>query len=161
MDGIRLKISGTLTGPLEELKEELPNAERRALYRAAYFLRDKIRQSLISSLPKAAERNPKYIDTLADAVGFTKVDGASLVVNAMGNRKPKSGTYRTRFFEDDTRDRYQKTYRGVKLKKKRYLGHITGTKFFSSAVQANQNAAVEKMREVISEYVKETFDNNQ
>ena len=52
MDGIRLKISGTLTGPLEELKEELPNAERRALYRAAYFLRDKIRQSLISSLPK-------------------------------------------------------------------------------------------------------------
>ena len=53
MDGITLKVEGTLTAPLEELREELPRAEKRALYRAAYFLRDKIRQSLSSSLPKA------------------------------------------------------------------------------------------------------------
>ena len=157
MDGISLKVSGTLLGPLEKMKEELPRAEKRALYRSAYFLRDKIRQSLVSSVPKAETHSPKYSDTLVDAVGFTKVDGASLNINAMGNRKKGSGTYRTRFFENDTKDRYQKTYRGIKLKKKRFLGHITGTKFFSNAVQANQSAAIELMREVINEYIQECY----
>lgn len=160
MDGISLKISGNLRGPLDEMREQLPRAEKKALYRAAYFLRDKIRQSLTSSLPKATNRNPKYSDTLIDAVGFTKVDGASLNINAMGNRKKTSGTYRTRFFENDTRDRYQKSYKGQKLKKKRFLGHITGTHFFRNAVEANQPAAIELMRGVISEFVQEIYDKN-
>ncbi len=158
MDSISLKVTGTLLGPLEELKQELPKAERRALYRAAYFLRDKIRQSLVSSLPKATQHNPKYSDTLVDAIGFTKVDGASLNINAMGNRKKTSGTYRTRFFEENTRDRYQKTYKGVRLKKKRFLGHITGTRFFNNAVEANQSAAVELMQDVINEYVTQIYN---
>lgn len=157
MDNISLKISGSLLGPLEELREELPRAEKRALYHAAYFLRDKIRQSLTSSLPKASVRNPKYSDTLVDAIGFTKVDGASLNVNAMGNRRSSSGTYRTRFFENDTRNRYQKTRNGVKLKKKKFLGHITGTHFFSNAITANQSQAINLMREVITQYVNDAY----
>lgn len=158
MEGITIRITGNLRGPLDEMREQLPRAEKRALYRAAYFLRDKIRQSLTSSLPKATNRNPKYSDTLIDAIGFTKVDGASLNINAMGNRKKTSGTYRTRFFENDTRDRYQKSYRGQKLKKKRFLGHITGTHFFKNAVEANQPAAIELMRGVISEFVQEIYN---
>lgn len=158
MDGISLKISGNLKGPLDEMREQLPRAEKRALYRAAYFLRDKIRQSLVSSLPKATQHNPKYSDTLVDAIGFTKVDGASLNINAMGNRKKTSGTYRTRFFEENTRERYQKTYKGVRLKKKRFLGHITGTRFFNNAVEANQSAAVELMQDVINEYVTQIYN---
>lgn len=157
MDGISFRISGSLLGPLEEMQKELPRAEKRALYRAAYYLRDKIRQSLVSSVPKAETHNPKYSDTLIDAVGFTKVDGASLNINAMGNRKKGSGTYRTRFFENDTKDRYQKTYRGIKLKKKRFLGHITGTHFFSNAVSQNESQAVNLMRDVITEYVRECY----
>ena len=158
MDEISFKVSGTLLGPLEKMKEELPKAERRALYRAAYFLRDKIRQSLTSSLPKATQPNPKYNDTLVDAVGFTRPDGASININAMGTNRKGSGAYRTRFFENDTRDRYQKTYRGVKLKKKRFLGHITGTHFFQNAVQQNQAQAVKMMEEVISKYVQQIYD---
>lgn len=157
-DGISLKISGSLLGPLEKMKEELPRAEKRALYRAAYFLRDKIRQTLVSSIPKAETHSPKYSDTLVDAVGFTKVDGASLNINAMGNRKKGSGTYRARFFENDTKDRYQKTYRGIKLKKKRFLGHITGTHFFSNAVSQNESQAINLMRDVITQYVQECYD---
>ena len=158
MDGISFRISGSLLGPLEQMQNELPRAEKRALYRAAYFLRDKIRQSLVSSVPKAETHSPKYSDTLVDAVGFTKVDGASININAMGSRKKGSGTYRTRFFENDTKDRYQKTYRGIKLKKKRFLGHITGTHFFSNAVSQNESQAVNLMRDVISEYVRECYN---
>lgn len=157
MDGISFRISGSLLGPLEKMREELPRAEKRALYHAAYFLRDKIRQSLISSIPKADSHNPKYSDTLIDAIGFTKVDGASLNINAMGNRRKNSGTFRTRFFENDTKDRYQKSYRGIKLKKKRFLGHITGTHFFSNAVSQNESQAINLMRDVITQYVQECY----
>lgn len=153
MDGITVKISGTLKGPLDELKKEIPIAEKRALYRAAYFLRDKIRESLSTKLPKANVRSEKYSDTLIDAIGFSKVDGASLNVNAMGNRKKRSGTYRTRFFEEGTVNRYQKKRNGVRLKKKKFIGRIKPLKFFSSAVDANKNVAVKLMEDVITQYV--------
>lgn len=159
MDGITLKIEGTLTAPLEELREELPRAEKRALYRAAYFFRDKIRQSLSSSLPKATQANPKYSDTLVDAVGFTRVDGASLNINAMGNRKKSSGTFRARFFEAGTKNRYQKTRHGIKLQKKKFIGKIKGTFFFHRAVAANETQAVKIMEDVISEYVNTAMNN--
>lgn len=155
MDGITLNITGTLLGPLEKMKEDLPQVEKRALYHAAYYLKEKIQQSLLSSIPKANQKNQKYNDTLIDAVGFTHVDGASLNINAMGSRKPGSGTYRTRFFEENTKDRYQKTFNGVNRKKKKFVGHITGTGFFRNAASANEATAVELMRQVISEYIQE------
>ena len=157
MDDIKVKMTGTLTGPLKQMQEEIPIAEKRALYRAAYFLRDKIRQSLTSNVPKATQPNPRYNDTLVDAVGFSKVDGASVNVNALGAGRKGSGAFRARFFEKDTKDRYQKTYNGIKLKNKRFLGHITGTNFFSSAVDANEAAVVQIMQDVLGEFVQETF----
>jgi len=156
-DGITVKITGNLKGPLDQMREDLPRAEKRALYRAAYTLRDKLRQALESEMPKATHRNPKFSDTLVDAIGFSRVDGASVNVNAIGIRKKGSGTYRTRFFENDTKDRYQKTYKGQKLKKKRFLGHITGNHFFRNTVQSNEQLITSTIREVIAKYVQESF----
>lgn len=157
MDGITLSIRGSFKGNFDEIAKEMPNIEKRALYKAAYFLRDKIQQSLISAVPKATQKNPKYIDTLVDAVGFSRVDGASTVINAMGTRKTGSGTYRTRFFEDGTRERFHKKRNGIRLKKKKSVGKITATKFFASAVNANKQAAIDIMRDTITEYVQESF----
>lgn len=157
MDGITLSIRGSFKGNFDEIAKEMPNIEKRALYRAAYFLRDKIRESLISAVPKATQKNPKYIDTLVDAVGFSRVDGASTVINAMGTRKTGSGTYRTRFFEEGTVKRYHKKRNGVRLKKKKYIGFIKPTRFFASAVNANKQAAIDIMRDTITEYVQESF----
>ena len=153
MDGINLKITGTLTDTIDNLRDALPRAEKRALYRAAYFLRDKIRQSLVSAIPKATVRNPNYNDTLADAVRFTRVDGASLKVHALGTRASGSGTFRTRFFEAGTVERFHKQRNGIKLNKKKSVGHITATHFFQSAVDANRSAVTQIMEDVISEYV--------
>ena len=159
MDGIYFKISGSFKGNFDEVAKEMPTIEKRALYRAAYFFRDKIRQQLSTALPASTKRNPKYSDTLIDAVGFTKVDGASLVVNAMGTGKKGSGTYRTRFFEEGTVDRYQKKRNGIRLKRKKYIGHIKPYKFFQSAVSANESAAIKLMEDVIGEYVDTAFKN--
>ena len=160
MDGITFKISGTFKGAFEEVANQMPNIEKRALYHAAYFLRDEIRKTFKSKLPKADQRNPRYSDTLLDAVGFSKVDGASLNVNAMGNRKSSSGTYRARFFEAGTKDRYQKTRNGIRLKKKKFIGKIKPTNFFSSTVQVNRGMVASKMEEVIIPYIKQIFDKN-
>lgn len=158
MDGITLSVRGSFKGNFDEIAKEMPNIEKRALYKAAYFLRDKIRQSLISAVPKATQKNPKYNDTLVDAVGFSRVDGASTTINAMGNRKTGSGTFRTRFFEEGTVKRYHKKRNGIRLKKKKFIGRIKPTKFFTSAVQANRNAAVKMMEDVITEYVDTAFN---
>lgn len=153
MDTISVKVKGTLKGNFDEIVKELPKAETHALYKAAYFLRDRIRQKLASSLPASTKRSPKYNDTLIDAIGFTKVDGASLVVNALGTGKKGSGQYRTRFFEEGTVDRYQKKRNGVRLKKKHFLGHIKPLKFFHSTVDANEAAVVSIMQAEITKYV--------
>jgi HK97 gp10 family phage protein len=160
MDGITLSIRGSFKGNFDEISKEMPNIEKRALYKAAYFLRDKIQQSLISAVPKATQKNPKYIDTLVDAVGFSRVDGASTTINAMGTRKTGSGTYRTRFFEEGTVKRYHKKRNGIRLKKKKYIGFIKPTHFFSSAVNANKDAAVKLMEDVLTEYVDTAFKKN-
>ena len=160
MDGITLSIRGSFKGNFDEIAKEMPNIEKRALYKAAYFLREKIQQSLISAVPKATQKNPKYIDTLVDAVGFSRVDGASTTINAMGTRKTGSGTYRTRFFEEGTVKRYHKKRNGIKLKKKKYIGLIKPTHFFSSAVNANKDAAVKLMEDVLTEYVDTAFKKN-
>ena len=141
MDGITLSIRGSFKGNFDEIAKEMPNIEKRALYRAAY-------------------KNPKYIDTLVDAVGFSRVDGASTTINAMGTRKTGSGTYRTRFFEEGTVKRYHKKRNGIKLKKKKYIGFIKPTHFFSSAVNANKDAAVKLMEDVLTEYVDTAFKKN-
>lgn len=161
IDGISFKIKGSFIGAFEEISERMPRVEKYALYKAAAYLRDAVRKSIISNVPKSTIRNPKYNDTLADAARFTRVDGASLTVHALGTRQKGSGTFRTRFFETNTRERYQKTFRGVKLKKKRRLGHITGTNFFSSAIEANRTAAEQIMADVITKYVQEAFKNKQ
>lgn len=154
MDKIEVKITGTLTTKFEEAVREIPKMERLALYRAGFFLRDKIRQQLIKSVPKATTPNPRYNDTLVDAVGFTRPDGGSIIVNAMGLNRSGSGAFRARFFEGGTRDRYAKTRNGAKLKKKRFLSKIGPTHFFSNAVNANKAGVVSIIEDVIKKYVK-------
>lgn len=158
MDGIHVKITGTLKASFEKVKEEMPRVEARALYKAAYFLRDAVRTSLTTKVPKATVRNPRYNDTLVDAVGFTRVDGASLTVNALGSGRPGSGAYRARFFENDTKERFHKTRNGIPLKKKKSVGHITGTHFFADAVNANKANIEQIISDTISEETQKIFN---
>jgi hypothetical protein len=153
MDAITLKIEGDIIGKFDEALRELPEAEKHALYSAAAFLRDKGRESLISKLPKATQQNPKYKDTIADAVRFTKVDGATLKVHALGTQESGSGTYRARFFEEQTKDRYQKTWNGVKLKKKRFLGHVGPLHFFKPTMESNMGEAQNRMLRVMEKFL--------
>jgi len=132
-----------------------------AVLAGASVLQRSIRDALISKMPKATVRNPKYNDTLADAIMFSKPNKTfgSRVVHALGSSRSGSGTYRTRFFDKTTKDRYQKTYKGKKLKKKRYLGKVGGTFFFSTGLAAGREEAQSAMIAALEKKIQETFDN--
>ena len=84
-----------------------------------------------------------YDDKIEDAVRISKIDGdfgseLSQKVHVMGTRNKYSGTYRFRFLEKGTKQRYAKYYRDkngkrMALKKPRYLGRIQGRWFFKNA----------------------------
>ncbi len=110
------------------------------------------KNQLLSVLPKAKKQNPKYIDRLIDAVKVSKIDRDETgqlygKIHVMGTRKKGSGTYRARFFEDGTKERFAKTYKGKPLKKQRRLGKIEPTFYFKSStngLQSRVNDSIDK-----------------
>ena len=142
----------SVQGVLENIDspETINNIKRAVILAGSRSLLESIKQSVMSNVPKATVPNVKYKDVLLDAVLISKEkqDG-SRIVHAYGLRDSKSGTYRLRFFNKDTKDRYQKTYNGKKLKKKRFLGHITGTDFFNKGYQTGKSQALESMKNAI------------
>ena len=95
---------------------------RKAVQTAANKLRGDTKRIFKSSLPTARNRNPKYNDTLVDAVRKSKVEETSRgeissKVHIMGTRATGSGTYRARFFEKGTAQRHtRKGYNRGSLK---------------------------------------------
>lgn len=150
-------IEGDFEGTLYDMERELPGITKNALQSAALILRDATKSSLISKMPAATHKNEKYKDTLADAPRITKVDGSDIYVHILGTKEKGSRTFMTRFYENGTKKRYAKNYKGLKLKKKRYLGSLIGRGFFRSAVSANMNNALERLEYVFSKRLDNIF----
>ena len=105
-----------------------------------------------------------YIDDVVDAVMISKVDGTygeelSQRVHVMGTKKSGSQTYKFRFLEKGTKERYARHYRDSRgqlqnLKKPRYLGRIGGNWYFknaqSSILPNLQNIYMKKIDETIN-----------
>ena len=78
-------------------------------------------------------------DSILDAVLISKLqdrydEDLYIKVHVMGNGKPGSKTFRFRFLEKGTKDRYARTYKGKQLNKQRYLGRIQPRRYFVNAV---------------------------
>jgi hypothetical protein len=144
-------ITGDLNHGINWLQENGKRYFQSALYRAANIIKTQAISNLSSSLPASGNHNPKYNDTLQDAIRFTHTEGDEIIVHTMGTRESGSGTYRTRFFELGSKadQRYQKSFKGVPLKKKRYVGKLPSLKFFSSAVASEASKAIQSMEQVI------------
>ena len=152
IDGIQK--TGDLTKSLSWLEENGPKFFKAALYAGAAVLKKTTKNNLSSALPAATHHNPRYSDTLMDAVRNSKTEGDVITVHILGTRQSTSGTYRTRFFEKGTKRRYQKSYRGIKLKKKRYLGKLEPLNFFSSAISSSQGDIAQAMTNVMDNFMR-------
>lgn len=119
---------------------EMTKACRRALRAGAKALQTQTIANF-NALGLKKTGSGKYSDNLVDAIRIKKFSNEydeelSTGVHIMGTRAKTSGTYRTRFFEKGTADRYQDNIRGTQLKKPRYIGRIHATNFFKAANDA-------------------------
>ena len=67
-----VQISGDILRGIGWLESEAPRYFKRALTRGAIVLKNKTRQNLQSVLPASSNHNPKYNDTLQDAIDWFK-----------------------------------------------------------------------------------------
>lgn len=144
-DGIELTI--------EEMKKEMPNVEKSMLFRGAHIIKQRAQEQFVRVLPNATKQSQKYNDTLVDAVKVGHLNGGTITIHTLGSREKGSGTYRARFFEVGTRDRYQKKINGVPLKEKKFIGKISPLRFFSTAVQTSQDEAFSAMQNILDNYI--------
>lgn len=130
--------------------KEMDIAIRKAIRTAAKEIKDKTIQNAESGI-KTYDNHPDSPyngDTILDAPRVSKIedrydeDDLSIKVHVMGSRKSDSQTYRFRFLEKGTKDRYQLTYRGKELNKPRYIGRITPRYYFK---KANEETNVESI----------------
>ena len=130
--------------------KELNTTVRRALRAGGKELQKQTRKNAKAGIK--TRNNPHYNksgqlitydDKIEDAVRLSKIDGdfgseLNQKVHVYGSRAEHSGTYRFRFLEKGTKQRYAKYYRDkngkrMALKKQRYLGRIQGRWFFKNA----------------------------
>ena len=131
------------------------NVKKRALNKAGGTIKKEVKKQFKTELPAATKRNPNYIDRLIDAVRSSKVKEKGLgelilKIHVMGNRKKGSGTFRARFFEGGTQERFIKP--GIKdslgrtYKKSRSIGRIHPPLYFFRDSMYSINPAVMNIR---------------
>jgi len=143
---------------IDAVSKVMARAEAAALRKGAQVLKKNTKSNLKSTGIRIGV-NPLYIDKLSDGVMSSKVKEGSIIVHVMGTRKKGSGTFRLRFFEGGTKERYQKTWKGKKLKVPRRLGHIKAYGFFNSAVSSSTDEVMKAMNEQLTKYIEKAWNN--
>lgn len=139
---------------LDEVSGIMQKAKASALRKGAAVIKKQAQASLQSTGIDYNRQNTRYNDTLISGVRITKLkDGDTIGVHILGSRSSGSGTFRLRFFEKGTNERYAKTYNGKPLKKARRLGRIKSYKFFESAVVTSQTSAQNAIYEQLTKYI--------
>lgn len=152
----------------ETMADEIDEIGKKALNVGAYELKTEVKSAFASKMPTALkpvrQQNIKgYAVTsgepLVEAVRQAKVQNGKTKVHILGDRKPHSSLFIARFYEDDTKIRYQKTFKGKKLKTPRKLGKLDGKHFFMSTVDANLQRTVDTIYDVINRKTEQIFNN--
>lgn len=165
-----VKISGDLDWSFDRMERDLPEIQTKALQSGGMMLKEKLKQALVSKMPSASRPvrsqtgNRGYKITseepLTEGIRQTKTKNGRLVVHALGSGAPGSSTFITRFYEEVTQPRYNKTYHGKKLKTHRFRGQVGGLHFFQDTVNAYINEVTEHIGNIISKKLSIIFDND-
>ena len=158
-----------LTGSFDRMTAELPKLTTKALNTAGYILKEAVRNEFVSRMPAAGRpfKTPATSkggykitrnDILADAVRQSSADEAHVTV-FMGGRDPGSPLFISRMYNKDSKERFQKTYRGTKLKKGKRLGNLTGVHYWDPGISRGYNEAMGALNRILSSHIKNTFEN--
>lgn len=163
-----LELAGDwLDGTFDEMLNELPPILKKSLNTAGYILKDSVKKSLATKMPAAARpfkvpatsKNGYKItrpDMLIDAARQSSSDGQHVTV-FMGGREPNSPLFIARMYDHDSKDRYVKTKKGIKLKKPKYVGHLTGVNYWDPGITQGEQAAYQAIENIITKKLEQNF----
>lgn len=142
---------------LNELLKSSSRAENAALRAGANVMKKNVRKALVATKLDIYSTG-KYKDRLIDALRVTKPKNGEIKVHILGTRKSGSGTFRLRFFESN-KTRYNKTYRGKPLNKKRKVGSLAKFNgFFAKGINSSQSEVQTKMDMTIEKYMSKIWN---
>ncbi len=137
-------------------KKEMTQTMKNAVRACAQEIRKKTKSAARAGIKTTNNHpnDPYHGDEVWDAPRLGKLNDRAgeemyVKVHIFGSRKSDSQTYRYRFLDVGTRDRYARTYKGKPLQKPRYLGRIKGRKWFVNA----QNEVAPQMERIFMERI--------
>lgn len=149
--------------------EEMNKITRGAVTVGANIIGNQARKNLQAKVKGAMGQMPEGGNLYQGIRIFTWKQAPAATVQIYGNTTTNDGTWRLRFFEGGTKDRYQKIRskpengrkRG-KVVAKKYLGKIQPTWFFKDAIEQVQSqvdsSVVEYINKKMSQVVNEKFN---
>ena len=154
----------------DDAVEYLPEIQKKALDTAAYILKESVKDTFVEKMP-AAGRPFKVPATTKGGYKITRPDPleeAVLQKSAenghakvfMGGREPNSPLFIARMYNVDSKDRYVKSYRGVRLKNKKFTGHLTGKDFWDPGIQSGEQEAIRVVNKIYYNYTKRVLEGN-
>lgn len=124
--------------------EEMVNAVKRGMRKAAKTIKEGTLNNARAGIKTYNNHSTGEYENgnILDAVRVTGIrdefdeEKLSMKVHVMGYSQPPNKTFRFRFLELGTKDRYATTKKGKELKKPRYLGKIQPRKYFNSVIDS-------------------------
>ena len=159
----------SLIKKFETMQSEIDEIGKKALNVGAYELKTQVKSAFASKMPASTKPVRQQSikgyavtsgEPLVDAVRQTKVSNGHTKVHILGARQPHSSLFIARFYEDGTKTRHQKTYKGKKLKTPRKIGNLTGKHFFMPTVDEQAQNTVDTIYNVIYTKTEQIFNNN-
>lgn len=164
-----LQLSGDFFGSLLNMEKEIPTVSTKALRAGGAILKQGVKDEFVSRMPAAARpfkggttKNGYKLNAgekLVDAVRQTKSDPTSVTIY-VGKGGSNSPLFISQMYNVQTKDRYTKTYRGIKLKKKKYVGKVGGLNYFDTGLSAKEQAAYSRIEEILSNELFKIYENN-
>lgn len=150
--------------------ENLPAIQRKALNTAAYIIKDSIKDTFVQKMP-AAGRPFKVPATSAGGYKITKSDRLEDAIRQKsatdehttifaGGKEPNSPLFIARMYNRDSKDRYVRTFKGTKLKKRRFVGHLTGVNYWDPGIASGEQEALRAVNNIFYNYTKRMLDGN-
>ena len=122
--------------------ENLDRIERGIVNKGLNVIKKQTKSNLRASFPAAFHKSPYYTDTISEGVmSSVQPRGQEMLgkVHVLGKKTTTSQTYKLRFFEGGTKERYKKTGE--------YAGKIEARNFFSNAVESTSNDVENAMQD--------------
>jgi hypothetical protein len=78
----------------------------------------------------------------------------------IGGREPNSPLFISRMYNRDSKDRYVRTYKGQRLNKRRFVGHITGKDYWDPGIAGGEQEAIQVVNKIYYNYTKRMLEGN-